>query len=221
MVYINNYEANSQFRSFYYNIDDHFSLLADYVKHMNQFINFTENKIGKDLEIYSSDFFEYYNADAYGETFRGSFIITVSSVSEIYIKDYVMIWQKLMGDKTFNESFQFGIIDFLKTTDKKIIQLGIDYSKSQVPDFQGLLAIRNALVHSNGTFEYVKKYTPQILQFSRKYPSIIVDNEQIFTTQEFCTDALNIARKFFFYLLKKTIQKFPNYNVDKPLFDDN
>ena len=220
MVYINNYEGNIHFRKLYSSINDHFDLLQDFAKHMQEYITLAESKIGSGLKLYSSDFFEYYNAGSYGETFRGSFIVTVSSVSEIFIKDFINTWKKLSREETLEFKNQNGIIDYLKAADKKYFQLGLDYSKPEVSDFQGLLAIRNSIVHSSGTFEYVEKYVPQISQLARKYPSIVIEDEQIVTTVQLCYDALSISKKFFFYIFKKAIQKFPIFRRERPLDED-
>ncbi len=80
------YEANSEFRFLYSDITEHFFELEAFLKHIHEFVSLTENKIGKNLQLYSEDFFEYYYASSYGETFRTSFIVTVSSVTEAYHK---------------------------------------------------------------------------------------------------------------------------------------
>jgi hypothetical protein len=152
---INHYEANSDFHLLYSDINDHFYELEAFLKHIHAFVSLAESKLGKDLKIYSEDFFEFYYAASYGETFRSSFIVTVCSVSEAYIKTYVATWKAIFKVELENIKPTNGILDYLKRIDKDIFKIDIDFSKKEIQEFRALLNVRNAMVHSSGTLEYV------------------------------------------------------------------
>lgn len=213
---INHYEANSDFHLLYSDIKDHFYELEAFLKHIHGFVSLAENKLGKDLKLYSADFFEYYYAGSYGETFRSSFIVTVCSVSEAYVKSYVATWKSIFKVDLENVKPTNGILDYLKTTDKDIFKIDLDFSKKEIQEFRALLNVRNAIVHSSGTLDYVLKYEAQIRQLSKAYPSLHVsDDGFIWTDQNFCNDSMKISQRFFFYIFKKAIKKFPDYLLHK------
>jgi hypothetical protein len=218
MIYtVNHYEANSEFRFLYSDITDHFFELEAFLRHIHEFVSLTENKLGKDLKLYSEDFFEYYYARSYGETFRSSFIVTVSSVAEGYIKSYVATWSNVLKADTGNLKPTNGILDYLKTASKEVFDIGIDFSKKAVEEFRALLAVRNSMVHSNGNLDYVSKYEPLIRQLARRYSSLHVSNEgDIWTEESFCKESMSICKRFFFYIFHLALRKFPNYKLDKP-----
>jgi len=111
-------------------------------------------------------------------------------------------------------------MDSLKQFDKKYIDLRVDYSRTEVRHFNGLLAIRNSIIHSNSNFEYVKKYSPLIKRMTMEFASIsITKNGYIVTQEQFCMDSLEIVKKFFFYIFKLSIKKFPNYRTDEPDYE--
>jgi hypothetical protein len=214
---LNHYEANSEFRLLYSDITDHFYELEAFLKHIHDFVVSAESKLNKDLQLYSEDFFEYYYARSYGETFRSSFIVTVSSVSEVYIKYYVETWKKLLKTDFENLKPTNGILDYLKTADKKFLNLEIDFATKAVEEFRGLLAVRNSMVHSSGNLDYVQKYEPIIRQLAKVYSSLHVsDDGYIWTEESFCKECMTISKKFFFYIFKLALRKFPKYRIDKP-----
>lgn len=217
---VNHYEANSEFRFLYSDITNHFYKLESFLKHIHQFVSLTENKLGDDLKVYSEDFFEYYYAGSYGETFRSSFIVTVSSVAEAYIKSYIATWKEVLKVSTGNQKPTNGIVDYLKTADKDVFNIGIDFSKKEIQEFRALLSVRNSMVHSSGNLDYVLKYEPLIRQLAKSYPSLQVSNDgDIWTDENFCKESINICKSFFFYIFKLALKKFPNYKVDSP--EDN
>lgn len=212
---INHYEANLEFKTLYHEISDHFIGLESFLKHIHGFVSKTEDKIGKDLEMYSSDFFEYFYAGSYGETFRRSFIIIVCSVSESYIKSYVQMWKDIFNKDLSSLDRKLSILDYLKKADKELFRIELDFTKIQITNLKGLLAIRNSIVHSSGNLEYVPKYSNLIKEMTTKFTSVqLLNNNFISTNEQFCNDALQIAKEFFFYLFKIAIRKFPNYRTD-------
>lgn len=99
---------------------------------------------------------------------------------------------------------------------KEYFAINIDFNNSSVIDFKGLLALRNAIVHSGSTFEDVEKYKPQILQLARKYKSInIVHDQYIFISEQFCETSLGIIRKFFYYIVKSAVRRYYTYISEK------
>lgn len=217
MIEPNHYEANSEFRFIYSEIKDHMEELNSFLGYIHKFVSSAENKLRKDLKLYSEDFFEYYYAGSYGETFRQSFIVTISSVAEAYIKCYVNTWIDLLKVNAEHIKPNHGSLDYLKDAEKKIFKAGINFSKQEISDFKGLLAIRNSIVHSSGNLEFVTKYIPTIKMMAKKYPSIqLINNDLIITTEQFCHDSFGIVKRFFFYLFKLALRKFPNYIADKP-----
>ena len=97
MYNINHYEANFEFHLLYSEIENRFAELDAFLKHIHKYVSVTEGKLGSDLKMYSSDFFEYYYAGSYGETFRSSLIVSVASVSESYLKNYIHSMEKSFG----------------------------------------------------------------------------------------------------------------------------
>lgn len=218
---VNHFEANSEFRLTYSEIKDHLEQLSAFLGHIHSFVESAENKLGSDLKLYSSDFFEFYYAGSYGETFRRSFIVTVSSVAEAYIKYFVNIWEDILSIPEPHLKATNGIIEYLKSAEKQILKTGIDFSKKEIVDFRGLLAIRNSIVHSSGNLDFVSKYTASIEEMTRKYLSVkLTKDGVIFVEEQFCRDSLEIVKRFFFYIFRLTIRQFPNYSIDKPEDDD-
>ncbi|MFC0878890.1 hypothetical protein ACE01N_20015 [Saccharicrinis sp. FJH2] len=214
---INHYEANSEFRFLYSQISDHFIQLEAFLKHIHDFVNQTEKKIGPGLKYYSSDFFEYYYAASYGETFRSSFIITVCSISEFYLKYFIITWGEILDKDLLNYKPINSILDYLKIIDKEVININTDFSREEIFDLKCLLAVRNAMVHSHGTFEFVNKYKELILRLAKKYSSLkVLANSSIMTEENFCDESINISKRFFYYIFKLSIRKFPNYISDRP-----
>lgn len=213
---INHYKANSEFRLLYHEMKWHYLELEAFLKHTQDFISKTENQLNENSKIYSSDFFEYYHAGTYGYTFRNSFVITISSISETYVKAYINIWANLMKIEISKSKLSNGLLDYLKYADKKILEIGVDFSKREVEDFRGLLAIRNSIVHSDSNLQYVEKYTPQIKRMTKRYSSIQLSEEgSLWTNEQFCYNCLEIAERFFSYLFRLTIRKFPKYRDDR------
>src|SRR5688572_1183837 len=196
MNQINQYEANQEFRHNYYQLEDRFIELESFLKHIHDYVRVAQNKIGPGLQLYSSDFFEYYYAGAYGEIFRDSFILIVSSLSEGEIKRYISSWKKLLNLDTSRVDKTTGILDFLKTVNKSYLNVALDFSKKEIVDLRGLLAVRNAIVHSSGTIEYVPQYKPMIEYMTKSYSSIHLTNEGgVWMEEQFCWDSLKISKR--------------------------
>lgn len=219
---VNHYEANEELRFTYSEFKDHLEQLSAFLNHIHSFVESAENKLGSDLKIYSSDFFEYYYAGSYGETFRQSFIVTVSSVAEAYIRYFVGTWEDILSIKEPHLKATNGILEYLKKADKEIIRSSIDFSKKEVDDFRGLLAIRNSIVHSSGNLDFVSKYTLSIEAMTKRYPSVKLTKDGILLIEEqFCSESLEIVKRFFFYITRLSIKLFPKYNTHKPIDDEH
>jgi len=188
-------EANSRFIE-----------LDSFLKHIHGFVSEAEEKIGSDLELYSSDFFDFFYAATYGETFRNSFIISVTTVSETYIKNYITTWGNVLGLDISHIKHNNGILDYLKATVKKTFKIEIDCTRNEVNDFRNLLEVRNTMVHSGAYLNNPLKLA-KIQQLSLAYPSMQLRSDgAILTTEEFCIDCMEISKRFFFYLFKLAIK---------------
>ena len=97
MYNIKHYQANFEFHLLYSEIENRFAELDSFLKHIHKYVSASEGKLSSDLKMYSSDFFEYYYAGSYGETFRSSLIVSVASVSESYLKNYIHSMEKSFG----------------------------------------------------------------------------------------------------------------------------
>lgn len=111
-----------------------------------------------------------------------------------------------------------GILNYLKELDEQFINIPIDFTKNEILDIKGFLAIRNAIVHSNGNIEYVPKQIQQIKRMTKIYPSITLNkNGQLYTDPQFCKDGIQIAKSFFYYIFKLAIKYFPDYKEHQPI----
>jgi len=204
-------DANSEFRYLYSEIGHRFTELDSFLKHIHSFISEADEKIGPNLKLYSPDFFDFFYAATYGETFRSSFIVSVTSVSETYIKSYITTWSNVLGLDISHIKHNNGILDYLKATVKKTFKIEIDCSKNEVNDFRNLLEVRNTMVHSGAYLNNTSKLD-KIKQLSKAYPSMQLRQDgAILTTEKFCIDSMEISKRFFFYLFKLAIKKYPNY----------
>lgn len=218
---INHYEANLEIRHVYIELEERFRELEAFLSHIHGFVSNAEEKIGPGLELYSQDFFDYFYAGSYGETFRSSFIVTITSICEGHIKDFVSAWKTILQADLADLRWNNSILDLLKEADKFYFKTGIDFTRKEIIDFKGLLAVRNAMVHSSGNTEYVSKYIPLIKQLSKAFPSLeLTSDGMIFTDEQFCRDAMLISKRFFFYITKLAVRKFPDYRAHKPNDDD-
>jgi hypothetical protein len=95
-----------------------------------------EEKIGPGLELYSQDFFDYFYAGSYGETFRSSFIITITSICEGHIKDFVSAWKTILNDDLTDLNWINIILDLLKDEDNYYLKTGIDFSRKEIIDLK-------------------------------------------------------------------------------------
>lgn len=221
MTLINHYEANTEIRYLYHELEERFRELEAFLVHLHGFVTNAEQKLGPDLKLYSEDFFDYFYAGTYGVTFRDSFIVTVSSICEGHIKDFVSTITRLLKTDMPNSKWNNSILDILKEADKTYFKLGLDFNRKEIIDFKGLLAVRNAIVHSNGTTEYVEKYVPLIKQLSKTFPSVELTEDGILIASErFCHDSITIGKSFFFYISKLALRKFPNYQEHRPSEED-
>jgi hypothetical protein len=217
---INHYEANIEIRHLYFQLEERFQELEAFLSHVHGFVTNAEEKIGPDLEIYSQDFFEYFYAGSYGETFRSSFIVLITTICEGHIKDFASAWKTILKSDLADLRWNNSILDLLKEADKVYFKTGIDFTREEIINFKGLLAVRNALVHSNGNTDYVSKYIPLIKQLSEAFPSLkLTSDGMIFTDEQFCKDAMFISKRFFFYITKLAVRKFPEYRTHKPTDD--
>lgn len=215
---INHYEANTEIRHFYFQLDKRFVELEAFLTHVHGFVSNAEQKIGPGLEIYSQDFFDYFYAGSYGETFRSSFIITLTAVCEGQIKDFISTWKPILQADMAGLGWNNSVLDLLKEADKVYFKTGIDFTRKEILNFKGLLAVRNALVHSSGNTDYVTKYIPLIKQLSKEFTSLeLTSDGMIFTNEQFCKDTLLISKHFFFYITKLALRKFPEYRTHKPI----
>jgi hypothetical protein len=161
--------------------------------------------------LYSSDFFDYFYADSYGETFRSSFIVSVTSVSETFIKSYITAWSNVLNLDISDIKPQYGILEYLKDTVKNTFNIEIDFDKREVADFRVLLYIRNAMVHFGGNI-YTFKHKKEIQHMTESFPSLhLTVDGALLTKERFCIDSMEISKRFFFYLFKLAIKKYPNY----------
>ncbi len=204
-------DPNSEFRCLYSELGHRFTELDSFLKHIHSFIAEADEKIGPNLKLYSPDFFDFFYAATYGETFRSSFIVSVASVSETYIKNYVTTWSNVLGLDISQLEHKNSILEYLKATVKKTFKIEIDFSKNEVNDFKNLLVVRNAMVHSGGYLNNPLKLD-KVKQLSIIYPSMkLRPDGSILTTEKFCIDSMEISKRFFFYLFKLAIKKYPNY----------
>jgi hypothetical protein len=218
---INHYEANLEIRYVYFQLEERFRELEAFLSHVHDFVTNAEEKIGPSLELYSQDFFDYFYAGTYGETFRSSFIVTISSICEGHIKEFISAWKNILQVELSDLKWNNSILDHLKDADKTYFKIGIDFTRKEIVNFRGLLAVRNAMVHSSGNTEYVTKYVPLIKQLSKTFPSIeLTSDGLIFINEQFCKDAMLIGKTFFFYISKMAIRRFPEYRNHKPIEED-
>jgi hypothetical protein len=218
---INHYEANQEIRHVYFQLEKRFQELEAFLSHVHCFVANAEEKIGPNLEIYSQDFFDYFYAGSYGETFRSSFIVTITAVCEGHIKDLVSAWKTILQADLADLRWNTSILDLLKEADKVYFKTGIDFTRKEILNFKGLLAVRNAFVHSSGNTDYVTKYIPLIKQLSKEFTSLeLTLDGMIITNEQFCKDTLLISKRFFFYITKLALRKFPEYSTHKPINDD-
>ena len=138
-----------------------------------------------------------------------------------YIKEYISTWKNVLQVELSELKWNNAILDVLKEADKKYLHLEINFSTKQIIDFKGLLAVRNAYVHSSGNIDHVEKYIPLIKQLTKAFPSIELSSDGVlWTTEQFCKDAMLIGRRFFFYITKLAIRKYPEYRLHKPMDED-
>ncbi|MBD0375946.1 MAG: hypothetical protein ICV51_09995 [Flavisolibacter sp.] len=221
MTRINHYEANLEIRYVYSQLEERLRELEAFLSHVHGFVTNAEEKIGPDLEIYSQDFFDYFYAGSYGETFRSSFIVTITSICEGHIKDFVSAWKTILQINLADLKWNNSILDLLKEADRAYFKMGMDFTRKEIIDFRGLLAVRNAVVHSSGKTDYVAKYVPLIKQLSKAYPSLELTTDGfIITSEQFCKDAMIICQQFFFYISKLAVRKFPEYRAHRPIEED-
>lgn len=221
MTRINHHEANLEIRYVYSQLEERLRELEAFLLHVHGFVTKAEERIGPDLEIYSQDFFDYFYAGSFGETFRSSFIVTITSICEGHIKDFISAWKTILKVNLADLRWSNSILDILKEADKTYFKIGIDFTRKEIIDFRGLLAVRNAMVHSNGNTEYVTKYIPLIKQLSKAFPSLeLTYDGLLFTNEQFCKDAMIISKRFFFYISKLAIRKFPEYRTHRPIEED-
>lgn len=216
---INHNDANFEFRTLYRNFEDDIIELQFFLKDIHKYISTKEIRLSK-AKIYSLEFEELFWTQSRGQIFRDSFIISSCTVGETYLKSYCLLWMNLLeiGSKKF--TYKNGLLDTLKEIEKQHLKLGIDFSKEEIAQFRGLLAVRHSLIHSNGSLHYVENFVPIIKQLAKKYPSLkILDDKFIITDETFCSESLIIIKKFVFYLFKLAIKQFPNYRIDVSEFD--
>ena len=209
-----NYPAHADFKLLFYGVEDYLEQSHAFLTHINSFIKSSEEKL-KSTKLYSSVSHEFFYAGQYGNTFRDSFIVTVCSFSESYIKNYI---EKCTSISTnpIPPPKKESVMDYLKLACKDYFDIPVDFNNSSVINFKGLLALRNAIVHSGGTFEDVQKYKPQIIQLAKKYKSIeIVQDQYIFISEEFCKASLDIVKQFFYYAVKSAIRRYYTYISEK------
>jgi hypothetical protein len=220
MTTINHHQANLEIRYVYSQLEERLRELEAFLLHVHGFVKNVEERIDPALEIYSQDFFDYFYAGSYGETFRSSFIITITSICEGHIKDFISVWKTILQVDLTDLKWNNSILDLLKEADKMYLKIGIDFTRKEMVDFRGLLAVRNAMVHSSGNTEYVKRYVPLIKQLLNAFPSLeLTSDGLLFTNEQFCNDAMIISKRFFFYISKLGVRKFPEYRAHKPIED--
>ena len=218
MTRINHYEANLEVRYVYSELEERLRELDAFLSHVHGFVTNAEEKIGLGLELYSQDFFDYFYAGSYGETFRRSFIVTITSICEGHIKDFISAWKTILQVEFTDLKWNNSILDLLKEADKIYFKTGIDFTRKEIIDFRGLLAVRNAIVHSSGNTEYATKYIPLIKQLSKAFPSLELTSDGLtWTSEEFCKDAMIISKRFFFYISKLAVRKFPEYRTHRAI----
>lgn len=208
------YPVHADFKLLFYGVEDYLEQSQAFLTHINSFIKSSEEKLNK-TKLYSRDCVDFFYAGQYGNTFRDSFIVTICSFSESYIKRYI---EKCIpiSDNSIPPLKKESVMDYLKIACKEYFAINIDFNNTSVIDYKGLLALRNTIVHSGSTFEDVGKYKPQIIQLARKYKSIdIVHDQYLFISEQFCEASLGIVKQFFYYLVKSAIQRYYAYTSEK------
>lgn len=214
MKNLNHNDANFEFRSLYTDFRDEVAELEYFLCDVHGYITSRNNRLAKG-KIHSQEFNELFVARSNGQIFRDSYLMLVCTIGESYLKAYTLLWIQMLGLNHKDFSYDSGLLDTFKDINKKYLELNIDFSDYRIVDFKGLLAVRNSLIHSNGSFIYVEKSIPIIQQLARKYKSLeIHDSKYIITDEKFCRQSLSIVEKFIFYIFKQGIRKFPNYRTD-------
>lgn len=106
------YPVHADFKLLFYRVEDYLEQSQAFLTHINSFINSSEEKLNS-TKLYSSDCFDSFYAGQYGNTFRDSFIVTICSFSESYIKNYIEKCTSI-SDNSIPPVKKESVMDYLK-----------------------------------------------------------------------------------------------------------
>ena len=96
MNQLNHNNANADFRALYTDLEEQMNSLNSFLRDIHKYVSDQEKKINKDLQMYSAEFNKLFYVNTYGGVFRSSFIITLTSVSEMFINKFCNTWDILL-----------------------------------------------------------------------------------------------------------------------------
>lgn len=210
----NSKRANLMFYGNFVDADIQLEDLEDFLIDIGKFIEEIKNRLSSkklstvpinELET-SKDYYEY----TFGEIHRKSFIVTLCIFLELEIGIYCKEFQKQLRLDISWTDFKGSVLDRFRVFVNKLLKLKLNLSNTTQQDLQGIISLRNCIVHSNGCLENFSD-AGKIRAFSNRYNSLIIDNNRVEISLKICQECVGIIRNFIELIYDCALTYFPGH----------
>lgn len=210
---LNSKEIREYISTFYHFFKtDSLIQMEEYFKHSSIFLDSIDKKFGN-MQLYSDDFFEYFYAGGYKMIFTEQFIISLVSMSEYKLKIFLEIFDfALEGNELKNILSQNSdILTAFKKYSKDYLKITPKFDGIEYKNFKQLISLRNIMVHSGSRLWLQRDSNiSAVKELSKKYPQIkIYNDDNVYVDIDFCLEAVEIVKRFFFLITKNYMREFP------------
>lgn len=185
--------------------------LKAFLKEIHAFINNTAYRLSK-KKIKGYDYNHEERLNRYEDSFREllyeSFIVSLVIFLEQQLNSYCVVLYKFVQIKLRWKQIRGSILERFREYVSKLSNIHLSVSEELRKDVEGVIALRNCLVHCAGRISDFSEAN-KIRSLSNRYAGLRIDEGQIYLTMKLCSSCIYIIKSFIDNVYKDALTRFP------------
>lgn len=212
MKMTNSEHANLMFFGNFVDADVNLEDLKDFLIDVSKFIDETKNRLSSkefpSVPLHEVETLKDHYEYTFGEILRKSFIVTLCIFLEQELGTYCKEFKKQLKLDISWKDFKGAALERFKLYINKLLKLKLNLSNTMWQDLQGIISLRNCLVHSNGNLENFSD-AERIRAFSKRHNSLVIDEDGVEISVKICQECLGIIKDFIKTIYDYALSYFP------------
>ncbi|MEW6040645.1 MAG: hypothetical protein AB1633_03915 [Elusimicrobiota bacterium] len=175
------------------NVNRRLETLENFIDASSDFIS---RKILELSPIDSRDESLMYYINDFGNGLRKSFVVTLSSFIDVEIGSFCEAIKRQKGEKTGWNDLKGTVIERFVQYTTKVIEMKLSVSKELWREIDYIIAVGNCVMRFGGKVTGFSD-SGKLKTLAQKHPGLIIMDDSIIVTPDFCKDCIVIIQKFF------------------------